>query len=60
MKTNQKGFANIILIIVIVAVIAVGGYFIFSKKSTIPTKIETQQSTEQKTQLFKVLALSQK
>ena len=30
---NQKGFANIVLIIVIVAIIAVGGYFVLSKKS---------------------------
>ncbi len=30
---NQKGLVNIALVIVIVAVIAVGGYFIFIKKS---------------------------
>ena len=36
---NQKGFANIILIIVIVAIIALGGYFLFSKKS--PTLTES-------------------
>ena len=30
---NQKGFVNIILIIVVVAIIAVGGYFVFVKKS---------------------------
>lgn len=29
---NQKGFANIILIVIIVAIVAVGGYFVFSKK----------------------------
>ena len=41
---NQKGFANIILIVVIVAIVAVGGYFVFSKKSTTPTP--TQQNSE--------------
>ncbi len=30
---NQKGFANIILIVIIVAIVAVGGYFAFVKKS---------------------------
>lgn len=32
MKNSQKGFANIALIIVIIAIIAVGGYFVFVKK----------------------------
>jgi hypothetical protein len=41
MNMNQKGFANIALIVVIVAVVAVGGYLVFSKKSASPT--ETQQ-----------------
>lgn len=47
---NQKGFANIVLIIVIVAVVAVGGYFVFSKKSepitqqTSLTPIQTETS----------------
>ncbi len=40
---NQKGFANIVLIIVVVAIVAVGGYFVFSKKS--PTPIPSQQQT---------------
>ena len=30
---NQKGFTNIALVVVIIAIIAVGGYFIFVKKS---------------------------
>jgi hypothetical protein len=30
---NQKGVANIVLIVAIVAIIAVGGYFVFVKKS---------------------------
>lgn len=29
---DQKGFANVILIVVIVAIVAVGGYFVFVKK----------------------------
>ena len=32
MNFNQKGFANIVFIVVVVAVVALGGYFIFSKK----------------------------
>lgn len=32
MNINQKGFANIILVLVIVAVVAVGGYFVLVKK----------------------------
>ena len=53
---NQKGFANIILVLVIVAVIAIGGYFVVVKKqpqpttqtpvqTTIPTPIETSTQT---------------
>ena len=45
MNTNQKGFANIILIIVIVAIIAVGGYFVFSKKSKPAQQTPTTQTT---------------
>ena len=30
---NQKGFANIIVIVVVIAIVAVGGYFVFVKKS---------------------------
>lgn len=33
MNMNQKGFTNIVLIVVIVAIVAVGGYFVFVKKS---------------------------
>lgn len=44
---NRKGFANIVLIVVIVAIVAVGGYFIFSKKSATPTP--TQQNYETNT-----------
>ena len=43
---NQKGFANIILIVVIVAIVAVGGYFIFSKKSGPITQQPTPTHTE--------------
>ena len=42
---NQKGFANIVLIIIIVAIIAVGGYFVFSKKSVTPGTATNQQQT---------------
>lgn len=47
MNMNQKGFANIVLIVVIVAIVAVGGYFVFSKKSTTPAP--TQQNSETNT-----------
>ncbi len=50
---NQKGFTNIILIVVIVAIVAVGGYFVFSKKSEPiaqqPTPTPTQTNTPTKT-----------
>ncbi|MFA6520039.1 MAG: hypothetical protein WCT44_00320 [Candidatus Paceibacterota bacterium] len=42
MKNNQKGFTNVSLIIVVVALVAIGGYFVLSKKSIIPS--ETQQT----------------
>jgi len=46
---NQKGFANIVLIVVIVAIVAVGGYFMFVKKSAPiaqqPTPTPTQTNT---------------
>ena len=46
MKNSQKGFANIALVVVIVAIIAVGGYFVFVKKFEPviqqPLPIETQ------------------
>ncbi|MEK7193224.1 MAG: Ser-Thr-rich GPI-anchored membrane family protein [Patescibacteria group bacterium] len=41
---NRKGFANIVLIVIIVAIVAVGGYFVFSKKSVTPTP--SQQNPE--------------
>lgn len=41
---SQKGFANIVLKIVIVAIVAIGGYVVFSKKSATPTSTETQQT----------------
>lgn len=44
---NQKGFFNIVLILVIVAIITVSGYFLFSKKSASPTKNQVQQPTQQ-------------
>src|SRR3989338_9769369 len=44
MNTNQKGFANIVLVVVIVAIVAVGGYFLLSRKSATPP--ETQQTSD--------------
>ena len=53
MKYN-KGFANIILVVVIVAIVAVGGYFVLVKKSPavtqqtntpVPTPTQTQSPT---------------
>ncbi|MDP3934708.1 MAG: PsbP-related protein [Candidatus Giovannonibacteria bacterium] len=38
---NQKGFANVVLVVAIVAIIAVGGYFIFTREQ----KPVTQQTT---------------
>ena len=34
---SQKGFANIVLVVIIVAIVAVGGYFALNNRSTIPT-----------------------
>lgn len=42
---NQKGFANIAFVVVIVAIIAVGGYFIFIKKSEPIARQQTFTST---------------
>src|SRR3989344_2592000 len=46
---NQKGFANIVLIVVIVVIVAVGGYFMFVRKSAPivqqPTPTTTQTNT---------------
>jgi len=38
---NQKGFANIVLIVVIVAIVAIGGYFVISKNSPAPATSPT-------------------
>lgn len=51
---NQKGFANIIFVIVIVALVGAGGYFVFVKKSPIvqqpePTQTPTQTPTPTQT-----------
>ncbi|MFH0755251.1 MAG: hypothetical protein V1910_01105 [bacterium] len=48
---NQKGFANIILIVVTVAVIAIGGYFVFVKKSEPKLEPLTQQPTFTQTKI---------
>ncbi len=51
MNTNQKGFANIVLVVVIVILLGVVGYFAFVKKSgqvaqqPTPTPVVTQTKT---------------
>ena len=50
MNINQKGTANIVLIVVIVAIVAVGGYFVLVKKPILtnqqtPTSTQTLKST---------------
>lgn len=47
---DQKGFANIVLIIVIVAIVAVGGYFVFVKKSPQVVQNTTAPTPSQSTQ----------
>ena len=43
---NQKGFTNIILVIVGIIVLAgVAGYFVVARKPVIPTSLHTQEST---------------
>ena len=53
MNTNQKGFANIILVVVIVILVGAVGYFAFVKKSEPiaqqPTPTPTQTTTPTKT-----------
>ncbi len=41
---NQKGFANIVLVVVIVLIAGMVGYFAFVKKSASPTNIPPQNS----------------
>lgn len=43
---NKKGFTSIVLIVVLVAVMVVGGYFVLSRKNTSP--IENSQTQNQK------------
>ena len=46
MNMNQKGFANVALIVVIIAIVAIGSYFVFSnKKSTSPDEVQPPQTT---------------
>lgn len=45
MNMNQKGFANIVLIVAIVAIVAVGGYFVFVKKTEPVAQQPTPEST---------------
>jgi hypothetical protein len=46
---SQKGFANIFLIVVIVAIIAFGGYMVFSKKLSLDPTLKRQSSTKTST-----------
>ncbi|MBU1039025.1 GerMN domain-containing protein [Patescibacteria group bacterium] len=50
---TQKGFANIVLIVIVVGIVAVGGYFVFSKKSVTPTQNVTDQTTSTDTPISK-------
>ncbi|MDP3996437.1 MAG: hypothetical protein Q8P86_01935 [bacterium] len=42
---NQKGFANIILIVVVVVLVGVVGYFALSKKSSVPNTTPVVEQT---------------
>ncbi len=42
MKNNQKGFANIVLIIVVVAIVAVGGVYIYQNKKVEVPVVNTE------------------
>jgi len=42
---NQKGFANTILITVVIILVAIGGYFVMAKKSTPIVKIQQEATT---------------
>lgn len=46
MNMNQKGFANIVLIVITIAVVAVGSYFIFLRQSNPPTKNQNSNTSE--------------
>ena len=46
MNMNQKGFANVVSVVITVAIVAVGGYFVFFNKSTIPTPPEQNTETD--------------
>ncbi len=51
--SSQKGFANIVLVLIVVALVGVAGYFVFVKKSepvtqqTTPTPTQTETSASQ-------------
>ncbi|SRR3989344_418100 len=51
---NQRGFANIVLPVVIVAIIAVGGYFVFVKKSEPVTQQPTTALPKNETVNWKI------
>jgi hypothetical protein len=47
MNTNQKGFVNIILVVVIVVLVGAVGYFVFVKKSGPTTQVPTSSNTQE-------------
>ena len=49
MNMNQKGFANIVLVVLVVVLISAIGYFIFIKKSVPSTSQQTSDNTVYKT-----------
>ncbi len=44
MNMNQKGFANIVLVAVVILLVGVVGYFVFVKKSVSPTNVPAQNN----------------
>ena len=44
---NQKGFANIILIVIIVSIVIAGGYFVFTKQSSVTQTQQTEPASSQ-------------
>ena len=49
MNTHQKGFANIVLILAIVILVGIGGYFVFVKKSEPVAQQQTPTPTQTNT-----------
>lgn len=58
MKTNQKGFANILMVIVVLVVLGVVGYFIAVKNSRPSTNPQQQSNGEESNQRGTILSFS--